>query len=139
MPSVVAGDPLPGVAHLAVFPGLGASLVDAILETGIRGLVLEAYPAGLGPGGDPAFVEALRRATASGVVIGAVSQAHGGRVRIGRYATSTPLAEAGVVGGADMTAEAALAKLHCLLAAGLPAEETRALFARNLQGELAAE
>lgn len=139
LPTAFGDGELPRVAHLAAYPGLEGSVVDAVLATGVRGLVLEAYPAGLGPGGDPSFVGALERASASGVVVGAVSQARGGRVRIGRYATSTPLAEAGVVGGEDMTPEAALAKLHCLLAADLAPEEIRGLFARNLQGELAAE
>lgn len=137
VPVVHAGDVR--VAMLPVYPGLDAKTVYAVVESGVHGIVLEAYPAGIGPGGDRAFVDALAAAHARGVVIGAVSQARDGRIRMGRYASSTPLVAAGVVSGADMTREAALAKLHVLLAGGATPESAREQFARNLQGELTDE
>lgn len=127
------------IAMLPVYPGLDARTFNAVVDSGVQGIVLEAYPAGIGPGGDRAFVDAVAAAHARGVVVGAVSQARDGRIRMGRYASSTPLAEAGVVGGADMTREAALAKLHVLLAGGATPESARERFVRNLQGELTDE
>ncbi|MDZ7787126.1 MAG: asparaginase domain-containing protein [Halofilum sp. (in: g-proteobacteria)] len=127
------------IAMLPVYPGLDARTFNAVAESGVQGIVLEAYPAGIGPGGDRAFVDAVTAACARGVVVGAVSQARNGRIRMGRYASSTPLAEAGVVSGADMTREAALTKLHVLFAGGATPDSVRERFVRNLQGELTAE
>lgn len=127
------------IAMLPVYPGLDARTFNAVVDTGVQGIVLEAYPAGIGPGADRAFVDAIAGADARGVVVGAVSQARDGRIRLGRYASSTPLAAAGVVSGADMTREAALAKLHVLFTGGATPESARERFARNLQGELTDE
>ena len=124
------------IGLLAIHPGIQADLVRACQSNGLRGLVLEAYPAAIGPGGDPDFVAALSEAHAAGMVLGAVSQARSGSIRFGRYAAGTPLAEAGVVGGGDMTREAALTKLHYLLAGGCPPDEARRLFGEDLRGEL---
>ncbi|WP_070988172.1 asparaginase [Halofilum ochraceum] len=127
------------IAMLPAYPGLDARTFNAVVGSGVQGIVLEAYPAGIGPGGDRAFVDAVAAAHARGVVVGAVSQARDGRIRMGRYASSTPLATAGVVSGGDMTREAALAKLHVLFAGGATPESAREQFARNLQGELTDE
>lgn len=124
------------VALLPTYPGISGEIVRALVHTGIHGLVLEAYPAGIGPGGDAAFVDAVRAAVESGVIVAAVPQSRHGAVQLGRYATSTPLAEAGLVSGADMTCEAALTKLHWLLGTGLAMDAISEHFRHNLRGEL---
>ena len=71
----------------------------------------------------------------SGVLVLNISQCPGGRVMQGRYETSRELQRIGVIGGNDMTTEAALTKLMVLLGEfGL--EETKALIAEPLAGEL---
>ena len=59
-----------------------------------------------------------------------------GRVNMAGYATGQALQSAGVISGADMTPEAALAKLHYLLSKDLSFQEVRAQLALNLRGEL---
>lgn len=54
---------------------------------------------------------------------------------MGGYATVT-LAHAGVIGGADMTVEATLTKLHYLLSQNLDAAAIREAMGQNLRGEL---
>ncbi len=127
------------VALLAMYPGVDATTVRALAGTRPQAMLLDAYPAAIGPGGDTEFVAALAEAAAAGIVLGAVSQARSGCVRFGRYAAGTPLAEAGVVGGVDMTREAALAKLHYLFATDPDPGGVRARFARDLCGELTPE
>lgn len=127
------------VAVLPVYPGISGDLVRAISTTGIHGLILEVYPSGVGPGSDADFVTAVSQAITNDIVVGAVSQARRGSVHMGQYASGTPLAKAGLVGGADMTREAAYTKLHTLLSCNRSPASVRTLFARDLRGELTDE
>jgi len=124
------------VVVLAVYPGIDGDTVRAVTARSPAGLLLEAYPAGVGPGGDTDFAAAIAEADAAGIVVAAVAQSQHGSIRLGHYASSTPLHEAGLVGAADMTPEAALTKLHYLLGTDLDGEDLRAHFARDLCGEL---
>ncbi len=52
------------------------------------------------------------------------------------YATGNALPHAGVIGGADMTVEATLTKLHSLLSQERDTETTHKAMSQNLRGEL---
>lgn len=127
------------VAALRLFPGLSASLMGKILEPPLRGLVLETYGVGNGPGDDRALMDALREATARGVVIVNCTQCLHGQVNQRGYETGTALAKAGVISGGDMTTEAALAKLYYLFSAGFAPSEVSVRMRQNLRGELSAD
>ena len=118
-------------------PGLDAHAVEAVLgRPGLRGVVLEAYGAGNGPT-DSWFLDPLRAAVDRGVNVVVTTQCHAGGVVGGRYATSTALLATGAVPGADMTFEAALAKLM-VLTDRHPPDEVRRLMSEDLAGELTA-
>ncbi|HMX54625.1 MAG TPA: asparaginase, partial [Plasticicumulans sp.] len=91
------------------------------------------------PARDPAILAALAAACARGVVVVVVTQCLEGRAELGVYAAGSALARAGCIGGADMTAEAALTKLAYLFAVGLDPAAVRAEIARDLRGELTAD
>ena len=122
-------------------------MINACVEKGIKGLVLESYGAGNFPSGHPdnsargAAHRALAQANANGVVIVNCTQVIGGAVRY-KYAAGTWLSEIGALSAADMTPSAALAKLMILLtAAGYPGNKwspdvVESLFERNLLGEM---
>lgn len=142
-PPAPAATPVPRAAWrdvrvgvMPVHPGISGDSVRALAAAAPHALVLEGYPAGIGPGGDADFVAAVADAVAAGTVVAAISQGHHGSVRLGKYASSTPLVEAGIVGGADITREAAVAKLHVLRAAGLDADACARAFGEDLRGEL---
>jgi L-asparaginase len=130
-------DPDVRVGALRLFPGISAAMVEAVLQP-LQGLVLETYGAGNGPADDAALVAALAEASARGVVIVNCTQCLRGSVLPSAYATGAALARAGVVGGHDLTAEAALTKLAYLFSAGHPPDEVRDLMGVSLRGELTA-
>ena len=59
-----------------------------------------------------------------------------GTVDLEEYAAGSALARAGVISGADMTAEAALAKLYYLFSRGLSSERVKEEMQKDLRGEL---
>lgn len=128
----------PEVASVRLFPGIGARMIEQLLAPPMQGVVLETYGVGNAPSRDPALLAAISAATAAPreVVVVNCSQCHGGSVRQTLYSTGAALARCGVIPGFDMTPEAALTKLYCLLAAGLAPAEVRARMQQDLAGEL---
>lgn len=120
---------------LKLFPGISEAGIRAILGTqGLKAVVMETYGSGNAPTSSVLLMH-LKKAIDAGVVVLNVSQCPGGRVMQGRYETSRELQRIGVLGGADMTSEAALTKLMVLLGEYGP-EKTRALITEPMAGEL---
>lgn len=124
------------VLFIRLFPGIEPRIISLILATeGLRGVVLETFGAGNAPQA-PQLVEALARAIQSGIAILNVTQCEGGRVVQGQYGVSKKLVEIGVVGGSDITPEAAITKLMFLLGQGYNFEELCRKLAIPLCGEM---
>ncbi|AYF75246.1 L-asparaginase 1 [Nocardia yunnanensis] len=123
------------VGLFTVFPGMDTDLLDAALRIYHGGVVLECYGAGTMPASD-AVVAAIRKATERGTPAVVITHCDNGTVDLSLYQPGRALLDAGVIGGGDMTREAALAKLAHLAELGLPAREIRRWMTTNLLGEL---
>lgn len=125
----------PNISILKLFPGITPSAVDAILNTpDLKAVVFETYGSGNAPTSD-CLLRALKRASDRGIIILNISQCPGGMVIQGKYQTSYELQQIGVIGGADMTTEAAVTKLMVLLGE-FGVEQTKELLGKSLAGEL---
>lgn len=123
------------VTDLRLFPGISSQILRQFLAPPLQGAVLHTYGAGNAPD-HPEILSALRDATDRGQVIVNCTQCLQGSVDMEGYATGNALYDAGVIGGFDMTPEAALTKLFYLISQGLPTEEVRRSIQLDLRGEL---
>ena len=124
------------VSILKIHPGITPQVVKNILlgeET--RAVIIETYGSGNAPT-KPWFLDIVRQARSMGKVLVNVTQCPSGCVNMNLYATGKPLLEAGTVSGYDSTTESALAKLFHLLGGCPDNERVKALFDRDLKGEI---
>lgn len=125
------------VTIVQMYPGISAEVVKSVLSNrALKGVIIESYGAGNIPDANQALIQQLKTAAERGVVIVNVTQCVEGRVSQGDYATGQVLNRLGVVPGGDMTLAAAFAKLHFLIACGLPVEVIRQKMAVALCGEM---
>ncbi len=125
-----------GIATVRLFPGLSARVMENVLQTPLRGLILESYGSGNGPSSDRDFLSVLREAVDRGVVIVNLSQCRHGGVAPTDYASGRALHDAGVVSGGDMTVEAALTKLMFLFGQHGDTQRVKQELTRDLAGEV---
>ena len=124
------------IANFRLFPGFATDVLDFLLQSPLRGLILETYGAGNAQNNDPRFLELLLAASARGIIIINCSQCQQGRVSMSQYATGYSLKQAGLISGHDMTPEAAHCKLLYLLSKNIPPDKVKMLIEQDLCGEL---
>jgi L-asparaginase len=124
------------VGILKIFPGITPSLVKSILHAeGIRAVVLESYGSGNGPTAEW-FIQLLTDAVQRGLILLNVSQCNKGFVEQGKYDTSASFEKIGVIGGGDITSEAALVKLMYLLGQEMSIDEVKRWLRVSIRGEM---
>jgi L-asparaginase len=124
------------VSVIRIFPGMDPEVFRAVLNiAGLRAVVLETYGSGNAPTARW-FIRTLEEAIDGGLIVLNVSQCPAGRVEMERYETGLELQRIGVIGGKDITTEAALAKLMVLLGQNRSPEETLKALNRSIRGEI---
>jgi L-asparaginase len=129
----------PQVFLLKIFPGFPPSVGRALLP-GLKGLVVEGFGAGNFPAhGEQSLVPLFDEARSRGVAVVMVSQARCNAVDLSLYEGGASALERGVIGGGDMTPEAAVTKLMHVLAYESDPAKVRARMAEDLAGEITVE
>ena len=117
-------------------PGITPQVVrDILLGSDTRAVIIETYGSGNAISKDW-FVDIVRESSAMGKVLLNVTQCLAGTVNMDLYATGRALRDAGVVSGRDLTTEAALAKLFCLMGSTKDNNEVKRRLVLNLRGEI---
>ncbi len=125
------------VAVLKIYPGMTPAVVDAVLGIeGLRGVVMESYGAGNAPT-ERWFIDKIASAVRRGIIIVNVTQCGAGSVDMSLYETGKELLSVGVIGGGDMTFEAALTKLCYLLGQSrLSRAQVKNRLSKSIRGEI---
>lgn len=124
------------IALLKIFPGINRLLVKSVIKTpGLKALIIETYGAGNAPS-VKWLIDELKRATLKGTTVLNISQCRVGSVEMGTYETGLELSNAGIIGGNDITTEAAVTKLMFLLGQRLSDQELIKNLNTSLRGEI---
>lgn len=124
------------VLILKMFPGISKDIIEHIFSyPKLEGLVLETYGSG-NLTDEEWFLDALRELIDSGVHVVNVTQCSGGSVIMGLYETSVEMMRMGVISGKDITSEAAIVKMMCLLGQNIASKSFKTFFGTSLRGEM---
>lgn len=123
------------VAILKLFPGINKKLVQAILDSGARAVVLESYGAGNAPT-KAWFLNLLKNYIKKGGIIVNVTQCNEGSVQSELYETGKKLTELGVISGRDISLESAITRLMYLLGNYSETDKIKKMLNKALKGEI---
>jgi L-asparaginase len=123
------------VCLLKLYPGIPTVAYTSLLQyPSFQIVILETFGAG-NAFSELAFQSAVQDFIAAGGIVLNITQCQSGSVRQGAYQTSVFFEKAGVISGADLTAEAAITKSMFALA-NLPKEAIPNFLATAVVGEL---
>lgn len=124
------------VSILKVHPGITPQVMRYFLcGPDVRAAIIETYGSGNAPSRQW-FLDTVKEAAGMGKVLMNVTQCLSGTVNMDIYATGKALEKAGVVSGADITTESALAKLFYLMGRCQDNEWVKSRLGENLRGEI---
>lgn len=123
------------VGLIKLYPGIDFTIYESVFDRQkVDGIVLETF----GAGNAPSCSELERLCTqfiSQGGYILNITQCNAGKVHQGMYETSSMFEKIGVLGGADLTTEAAVTKM--MIALGMKDNETtHRTLSTNLRGEV---
>lgn len=128
------------IAVLKLFPGITPAVVRSIVNIpDLQGLIIETFGSGNAPT-EKWFIDALQDALDKEIIVLNVTQCKAGSVQMRQYQASCDMDRIGVIGGHDITIEAAVTKMMYLL--GIfpnDKEKVRDRIGKNLRGEISSD
>lgn len=122
---------------LKLFPGLNPKLLYPLLDSGLRGLLIEGFGSGNFPvKGDYALTDFLKACASKDIVITMCSQAPFDAIDLSKYESGRTALELGIISSKTMTIEASVTKLMYLLAHNNNPQSVRDLYTVSLAGEI---
>jgi L-asparaginase len=123
------------LALIKLFPGIPFHLYASLIEQAeLKGLLIETYGAGNGPV-DVEFIRLLEQFMNRGGLVVNITQCISGSVEQGKYQTSSQFLKLGVIGGGELTTEAAVTKLMHISALQVSVDEKRRMMSTAICGE----
>ncbi len=126
----------PNVALLKIFPGFNPKTVEYLIDSGIKGIVLEGYGPGNTPTEKRSLIPAIKRATERGVPVVITTQCVLGPSWAYVYEVGTKALDAGAIPGYDMLSETALVKLMWTLGQTKDLDKIKKMMLKNYAGEI---
>ena len=121
------------VALLKTYPGVDYVLIDRLIDTDYRGIIIEGTGLGHAPDNlQPSIMKAIE----GGIVVAMTSQCIFGRTDMNVYRSGVELLAAGVISCEDMLPETALVKLMWALANSKNSDDAKTLLLSPLAGEI---
>lgn len=124
------------VSLVKLFPGFDPQLLFAMVDSGCRGIVIEAY----GLGGmnfiRRNMVAAIGQLIRKGIPVVASSQCLYERSDLTKYEVGREALLEGAISACDMTSESAITKLMWALGQGMDVHEVAEFFATDVAGEI---
>lgn len=126
------------VAILKIHPGITPAVArHSLCAPEIRACILETYGSGNALSRQW-FLDIVSEADHLGKILLNVTQCKSGTVNMNLYATGATLKKAGVISGKDITTEAALGKLFCLMGLSDNNQWVKKMLENDLCGEISA-
>ncbi len=121
------------VALVKTFPGIEGILVENLIDSEYRGIVIE----GTGLGHTPdSLQQSIKKAIDAGIIVAMSSQCIFGRTDMNVYRSGVELLDLGVISCEDMLPETALVKLMWVLANSKDSTTAKNLLLTPLAGEI---
>ncbi len=121
---------------LTITPGMNPRYFDALLDAGVKGIVLNAFGAGNVPNQYQSLIPSIQKATKRGIPVVVSSQCLGGTARMLLYEVGVTALAAGAISAGDMTLEATTTKLMWVLKQTKNMMKIKKIMQSDLVGEL---
>jgi L-asparaginase len=121
------------IAVITLFPGLPASAVEGIIESGIKGLILRAYGSG---NISSVYVPVVKKAIEKNIPVVVDTQCLEGATSMHLYDVGKQALDAGVIQAYDMSIESVITKLMWILKREKDPAKVRTLMHTNFVGEI---